>query len=68
MLKDKMKYYKGFTNDKGQVKAGTIISELIEISKIKEDFNETDIIQRTQDITMKFFEFLKQNNLLKSYQ
>ena len=65
---DKIKYYKGFTNDKGQVKPGTIISELIEISKSKEDFNETDIIQRTQDITMKFFEFLKQNNLLKSYQ
>lgn len=65
---DKIKYYQGFTNDKGQVKPGTIISELIDISKNKEDFNETDILQRTQDITMKFFEFLKQNNLLKSYQ
>jgi hypothetical protein len=65
---DKIKYYKGFTNDKGQIKPGSIISELIDLSKSKDDFKEGDIIQRTQDITMKFFEFLKQNNLLKSYQ
>jgi uncharacterized protein with ParB-like and HNH nuclease domain len=62
---DKTKYYKGFTNDKGQNKAGTIISELVDLAENKNDFTEQDIIKRTQDITNEFFNFLNQNNLIK---
>jgi len=48
---DKVKYYQGFTNDKGQFKEGTIISELLEISTKNTDFTEQDITKRTDDIT-----------------
>ncbi len=62
---DKIKYYKGFTNDKGQHKDGTIISELINLAITNEDFTELNIIKRTEDITKEFINFLKQNNLIK---
>lgn len=62
---DKVKYYKGFTNDKGQHKDGTIISELINLAITNEDFTELNIIKRTEDITNEFISFLKQNNLIK---
>jgi hypothetical protein len=62
---DKVKYYKGFTNDKGQHKAGTIISELVNLATNKNDFTEQDIIKRTEDITNEFIIFLNQNNLIK---
>lgn len=62
---DKVKYYKGFTNDKGQHKDGTIISELINLAITNEDFTEQNIIKRTEDITNEFIKFLKQNNLIK---
>ena len=62
---DKVKYYKGFTNDKGQHKAGTIISELVNLATDKNDFTEQDIIKRTEDITNEFINFLNQNNLIK---
>ena len=63
---DKIKYYQGFTNDKGQYKEGTIIYELLNLSNIKEDFSENDIMKRTEDITNEFITFLRQNNLIKS--
>lgn len=62
---DKVKYYKGFTNDKGQHKEGTIISELANLAEINDDFTEKDIIKRTEEITSQFINFLKQNNLIK---
>jgi uncharacterized protein with ParB-like and HNH nuclease domain len=62
---DKIKYYKGFTNDKGQHKDGTIISELINLAITNEDFTEQNIIKRSEDITNAFINFLKQNNLIK---
>lgn len=62
---DKVKYYKGFTNDKGQNKTGTIISELVDLAANKNDFTEQDIIKRTQNITNEFIDFLNQNNLIK---
>lgn len=62
---DKVKYYKGFTNDKGQHKDGTIIYELINLAITNEDFTEQNIIKRTEDITNEFIKFLKQNNLIK---
>lgn len=62
---DKIKYYRGFTNDKGQHKSGTIISELTNIANNRNDFTELDIINRTEEITNEFIIFLKQNNLIK---
>ncbi len=62
---DKVKYYKGFTNEKGQHKAGTIISELSNLATINDDFTEEDIIKRTEEITSQFINYLKQNSLIK---
>jgi len=62
---DKIKYYKGFINDKGQHKAGSIISELVNFADTKTDFNEQDIIGRSEKIVNEFIDFLKQKNLLK---
>jgi uncharacterized protein with ParB-like and HNH nuclease domain len=62
---DKVKYYKGFTNDKGQHKDGTIISELLNLANNKTDFTEKDITNRTESIVNEFVDFLKQKNLIK---
>lgn len=62
---DKLKYYSGFTNDKGQVKQGTIISELVHLADVKTDFTEDDIVNRTEEITNQFISYLKDNNLVK---
>lgn len=62
---DKVKYYKGFTNDKGQHKDGTIISELTNLAITNKDFTEQNIIKRTEDIINEFINFLRQSNLIK---
>jgi hypothetical protein len=62
---DKTKYYKGFTNDKGQHKEGTVISELAYMSETQNDFTETDINNRSEEIINQFIHFLKQNNLVE---
>jgi uncharacterized protein with ParB-like and HNH nuclease domain len=62
---DKIKYYNGFTNDKGQPKEGTIICELLNLANTKVDFSENDIMERTKEITNQFIAFLKNNNLMK---
>ena len=62
---DKLKYYSGFTNDKGQVKQGTIISELVHLATVKTDFTEDDIVNRTEEITNQFISYLKENRLVK---
>lgn len=62
---DKTKYYKGFTNDKGQRKQGTIISELVNLASSNTDFTEQDIKNRTEKIINQFIEFLNQNYLIK---
>lgn len=62
---DKVKYYQGFTNDKGQIKEGTIISELKEISTKNTDFTEQDITNRTDEITNQFIYYLTDNKLIK---
>jgi hypothetical protein len=62
---DKIRYYQGFTNDKGQNKAGSIISELVNLANDKSDFTEQDIIDRTKNILNRFIDFLKQKNLIK---
>jgi uncharacterized protein with ParB-like and HNH nuclease domain len=65
---DKVKYYKGFTNDKGQYKEGSVISELVNLATTNNDFTEQDIIKRTEEISNRFINFLKQNNLIKQNQ
>ena len=63
---DKIKYYKGFTNDKGQIKDGSIIHELLDLADNKVDFTENDIVNRTEAIISNFITFLKDNNLIKN--
>lgn len=62
---DKVKYYKGFTNDKGQHKEGSIISELVNLATNNTDFTEQDISKRTEEIINQFVDYLKQNNLVR---
>jgi uncharacterized protein with ParB-like and HNH nuclease domain len=61
---DKLKYYLGFKNDKGQTKVGTIISELVNLATNNTDFTEQDIIERTESIIEEFLSFLRKNDLL----
>jgi hypothetical protein len=63
---DKIKYYKGFTNDKGKVKPGTQIKELIKLAEKNSDFTEKDIEKRNRRIIDNFIDFLNENNLIKS--
>lgn len=61
---DKVKYYQGFENAKGQKKPGTKIAELLIMSDTKQDFNEQDIEYRNNEILNSFINFLRQENLL----
>jgi uncharacterized protein with ParB-like and HNH nuclease domain len=62
---DKIKYYQGFTNSKGQEKQGTQIKELVALSDKISDFNEEDIKKRNRQIIDRFLSFLNENNLTK---
>ena len=62
---DKIKYYQGFTNNKGKEKEGTQINELLEMSKKLKDFTEVNIEDRNKQILEGFFKFLNENILLK---
>jgi len=62
---DKVKYYKGFTNDKGHHKEGSIISELVNLATNNTDFTEQDISKRTEEIINQFVDYLKINNLVR---
>lgn len=62
---DKIKYYKGFINDKDKKIEGTMISELIQLANTKTDFTEEDIIERNEKIVNEFINYLKQKKLLK---
>jgi hypothetical protein len=62
---DKLKYYQGFVNDKGQQKEGTIIVELIDFVKSKSDFTEKDILQREQQIINQLILNLKELKLVQ---
>ena len=63
---DKIKYYQGFTNAKGQYKQGTIIAELKNLPISNTDFTEKDIETRNMNITEKFITFLKETDLIKA--
>ena len=62
---DKIKYYRGFVNDKGDNKEGTMIAELKEIKNKYSTFSENDIELRNQEIINKFISFVEENNILK---
>lgn len=65
-LKDKKKYYDGFTTDKGIFKKGTQIVELKKMFNNLDDFTESDIIARNNKIIDKFIENLRENNLINN--
>ena len=60
---DKVKYYRGFINGRGQVKEGTKIYELLEMAKTRSDYTEMDILQRNDGIFSTFLEFVRDNGL-----
>ncbi len=62
---DKIKYYIGFTNDKGQYKEGSVIFELVNLANSNNDFIEDDIVKRTKEITNQFINYLKDNSLIR---
>ncbi len=61
---DKIKYYKGFVNNKGEKKEATINTELVSLANIQTDFTEQDILNRTDKIMSSFIEYLEKNNLV----
>lgn len=63
-FEDKKKYYLGYTKGRQEVK-GTMIRELRQLVKMKNDFTEKDILTRNEKIFSAFMEFLFQNNLLR---
>lgn len=63
---DKIKYYIGFINSKGQKKESSKIYELTELaSKPDYDFTEAEIVARYKLIMDSFMNYLKANNLLQ---
>lgn len=60
---DKKKYYKGFTNDNGKVKAGTKVNELRRLVDTNDDFDEMNIIARKKKIIEDFIGYLQDNKL-----
>jgi uncharacterized protein with ParB-like and HNH nuclease domain len=65
-FQDKLKYYRGFTNDKGQYKPGTSVIEITNTLCDKTDFTEHDIIERTEKIIESFILYLEHQNLIKA--
>ena len=59
----KVKYYKGYKNKRDQLKEGTKIAELIELSEAS-DFTEQNIEQRNNAIITAFIAYLRDQGLL----
>ncbi len=62
---DKAKFYKGFVNNRGQMKEGTKVTELLKLADEKTDFTEKDILDRHSQILNAFFSYLSENELVK---
>ena len=60
---DKVAYYRGYINKRGQKKEGTRNVELLRLADTKTDFCETDILSRNDEIIKSFISFLKANGL-----
>jgi len=63
-FEDKVKYYKGFINNRNQKKEGTQVQELIAFADVMSDFGEAEIIERNNKIISGFICFLEENNLI----
>jgi hypothetical protein len=61
---DKIKYYKGYTDNSGKRKEASKISEFTTLAK-RDDFTERDIADRNKRILDNFMQFLQDNELLK---
>lgn len=64
-FEDKIKKYKGYTNDKGKVIEGTKIKELLSLNEIYKEFNEKDIEKRNNLIINTFINYLETEYLCK---
>ncbi len=64
-FEDKVKYYKGFTTDRGVVKQGTKNNELVNLANTHNDYNEEAIQSRTEDMYTSFLAFVQKENLFK---
>lgn len=62
---DKKRYYNGFVTDQGKQKEGTNINELLVLGREKDDFTETDLINRKETILNGFMNYLEENNLVE---
>ena len=62
---DKIKYYSGFTNSKGQSKEGTGNLELLNLTSASADFSEKDIVGRYDAMMNSFIAYLKTCDLLQ---
>ena len=60
---DKVSFYRGFINKRGQKKEGTKIVELLHMADSMTDFTEKDIKNRNEAIITAFLAFLRANNL-----
>ncbi len=63
-FEDKKKYYRGYTNSRGQAKEGTKVKELLNLADTMDDFNESNIVSRNNQIIDGFIEHLRINGLL----
>ena len=62
---DKRRYYNGYITDQGKQKEGTNINELLVLGREKEDFTESDLINRKEIILKGFMNYLKENELIE---
>lgn len=60
---DKVTFYRGFINKRGQKKEGTKVVELLRLAETKTDFTEADIKNRNSQIIDAFLDFLRKNGL-----
>lgn len=63
-FEDKKKYYNGYETTRGK-KEGTKVRELVTLAAKQNDFNETDIKTRYNQILDSFVDYLKLNELIK---
>jgi len=63
---DKVKYYQGYVNNRGQEKPGTQINELLSLAATAHDFVESDIEARNNEIVTGFINYLRDMSLSKS--
>lgn len=60
---DKVKKYKGYTNDKGKYISGTKIQDLLTLDTKYVNFDENDILSRNNLIINTFIDYLSSENL-----